>query len=87
VHLRAKIRALGWTPADLSEKSGLSAHVTGRALNGNGADLAVAEALAALAGGCLATMIGPYSCTTCQGEPPEGYSCLECGTNAPRRLP
>lgn len=81
-HMRAKLRALGWTPADLAEKSGISAHITGRAINGNGAELSVAEKFAELLGGSLVMMIGPYRCTNCNGEPPAGFSCLECGAEA-----
>jgi hypothetical protein len=80
VHLAARLRALGWTQAHLTDKSGLSAHVTGRALNGNGIELANAEKIAGLVGSSLPVMIGLYTCGTCTGQPPAGYACLECGT-------
>lgn len=79
VHLSARMRALGWDQAKLREHSGLSLHVLGRAMNGNGVELGVADQLAGITGGYLATMIGPYMCSTCTGEPPKGFGCLECG--------
>jgi hypothetical protein len=82
VHLNARLRALGWDAAALAEKSGFSAHITGRAVNGTAVDLGTAEKIAQLVGGYLASMIGPYMCSTCTGEPPKGFACLECGTEA-----
>jgi hypothetical protein len=82
VHLNARMRALGWDQAALMGAAGISAHIAGRAMNGTGCDLALAGKLAELAGGYLATMIGPYLCSTCAGEPPKGFACLECGTEA-----
>lgn len=81
-HLRGRLRALGWDAAALAERSGLSAHVTGRAVNGTSVDLATAEKIADLVGSALLAMIGPYRCGTCDGEPPAGFRCLECGTEA-----
>lgn len=80
VHLSARMRALGWDQTRLQERAGISPHVAAKAINGNGCDLAVAGKIAAVVGGHLATMIGPYICATCAGEPPQGYGCLECGT-------
>lgn len=82
VHLAARMRALGWDQATLREKSGLSLHVLGRAMNGNGAELGAAHQVAGVVGSTLAVMIGPYSCGTCAGEPPAGFACLECGAEA-----
>lgn len=79
-HLAAQMRALGWDQAELQKRSGLSLHILGRAMNGTAVELGTAEKLAGLVGCHLATMIGPYHCSTCHGEPPAGFSCLECGT-------
>jgi hypothetical protein len=80
VHLSAKMRALGWDSSKLAEKSGLSQITITRAHSGTSVSLEIAEKLATLTGGYLATMIGPYQCSNCHGEPPAGYGCLECGT-------
>lgn len=81
-HLAARMRALGWDQAQLQERAGISAHVAAKAINGTGCDIGVGERIAAAVGGYLATMIGPYMCVTCAGEPPKGFACLECGTEA-----
>lgn len=84
--LRARMRALGWDQAAIQERAGIKTpQAAARAINGTGVDLGVAARLAALVGLDLAVMLAPYSCATCQGEPPAGYSCLECG--AERRSP
>lgn len=83
VHLQARMRALGWDQAQLMERAGIKTpQVAARAINGTGVDLGLAGRIAGAVGGYLATMIGPYSCSTCHGEPPEGYGCLECGTES-----
>ena len=78
-HLCARMRALGIDQAQLQERAGITAHIAAKAINGTGCDLALAGKLAALVGGYLAAMIGPYRCSTCEGAPPAGFSCLECG--------
>lgn len=83
-YLRARMRALGWTQEDLQGRAGLSAHIAARAINGPSCDLGTAEQLARLAGLPLAVMLGPYTCSTCAGHPPAGFSCLECGTGGER---
>lgn len=82
VHLAARMRALGWNQADLQEHAGIGAHIAAKAINGTGCDIGVGEKIAAAVGGYFATMIGPYMCATCAGEPPKGFACLECGTEA-----
>jgi hypothetical protein len=82
VHLTARMRALGWDQAKLQERAGIGPHVAAKAVNGTGCDLGLAGKLAAVVGGYLAAMIGPYVCGTCCGEPPAGFRCLECGTEA-----
>jgi hypothetical protein len=82
VHLSAKLRALGMDAGTLAERSGLSQITVTRAVSGTSVSLEIAEKLAVLTGGYLAAMIGPYVCGTCAGEPPAGFACLECGTEA-----
>ena len=81
-HLRGRMRALGWDTAALAKQAGLTERITVRALNGTYADLATAEKLADLVGSSLVAMLGHYQCPTCTGEPPKGFRCLECGTEA-----
>lgn len=84
VHLAARMRALSLTAKEVGEKSGAGNAGVGIALGSGGrcVSLDVAEKLAAAVGGYLATMVGPYMCSTCTGEPPAGFRCLECGTEA-----
>lgn len=81
-HLRARMRALGWEQADIEKRAEISPRTASFALNGTRCDLPIAEKLARLVGRDLATMLGPYMCGTCTGEPPAGFRCLECGTEA-----
>ena len=81
-HLAARMRVLGWDQARLQELAGITSHVAAKAINGTGCDLSVAGKIAAVVGGYLAAMIGPYACGTCAGEPPKGFGCLECGAEA-----
>jgi len=85
IHLSARMRALGWDQASVQERAGITAQTAARAINGTGVSLELAAQLAELTGSALAVMIGPYVCRTCQGEPPAGFGCLECGTEGHRR--
>lgn len=81
--LRARMRALGWDQATLQERAGIKTpHIAARAINGTGVDLGAAAGIAALVGLELTVMLGPYRCVTCDGQPPAGFACLECGTEA-----
>ena len=84
-HLRARLRALGWTQGELEERAGTSAPTAARALKATGVSLDIAARLAVLVGSTLVTMIGPYTCGTCQGSPYPGYRCLECGAEGERQ--
>ena len=80
-HLRGRMRALGWDQAQLQQRAGIKTpRVAAGAVNGTRCDLGLAERIAALVGSDLAAMIGPYLCSTCAGQPPAGFRCLECGT-------
>jgi hypothetical protein len=79
-HMKGRMRALGWTTAVLIERSRYSQPTVNRALNGTGVALDIAAGLADAVGSSLPAMLIPYQCGTCHGEPPAGFSCLECGT-------
>jgi hypothetical protein len=83
IHLKARMRALGWDQAQLQKRAEVSAHVAAKAVNGTGCDLALAGKIAVLAGVDLAVMIGPYACGTCQGNGRAGFICRECGKEVP----
>jgi len=84
-HLRARLRALGWTQGELEERAGVSAPTIARAVNGTNVSLDIAAKLASVVGSTLITMIGEYTCGTCQGSPYPGYRCLECGEEGERQ--
>lgn len=87
-HLQARMRALGWDQVTLQERAGIKTpQVAARAVNGTGCDLGLAGRIAALIGLDLAAMLGPYQCGTCHGDPPSGYTCLECGASKRQSTP
>lgn len=82
VWLRARMRATGMDAPALAAKTGLNPMTVSRAANGTSVSMHIAEQLADTLGVSLAAMIGPYSCRTCNSEPPAGFRCMECGTEA-----
>jgi hypothetical protein len=84
-HLNARMRALGLDQAAIQEMAGITPQTAARAINGTGVGLELAGQLAGFVGLALAVMIGPYTCGTCNGEPPAGFACLECGTEGARQ--
>ena len=78
-HLRAALRARGWSRSELAALAGIGAADVTRAANGSACGLSLAEKIAAALGADLAAMLQPLSCTTCAGTPPEGFACLRCG--------
>jgi hypothetical protein len=84
VHLRARMRALGWDAAQLVERTGITQITVTKAVNGSGVSLDIAGKLAREVGSMLPAMLGEYACGTCEGTPPPGYACLECGTEGER---
>jgi hypothetical protein len=84
VNLAARMRAQGLTHGQVAEKSGTGNAAVSYAL-GTGSrqvGLDAAAKIAAVVGSDLAAMIRPYTCATCKGKPPKGFSCLECGAEA-----
>lgn len=84
LHLKARMRALGWDVPRLREELGISAHIAGKAVNGTALDLGLAARIAARVGRELPEMLGAYKCGTCNGTPPAGFTCNECGTEGAR---
>lgn len=84
-HLQARMRALGWDAARLTELTGVTQITITKAVNGSSVSLEFAGKLAALTGLTLPQMLGPYTCGTCTGTPPAGFACLECGTEGDRK--
>lgn len=84
-HLSARMRALGRDQARLQQETGIKTpQVTARAINGTGVDLGLAGEIARAVGSMLPVMLGEYVCSTCEGAPPAGFGCLECGTEGER---
>lgn len=85
-HLAARMRLLRWDQAQLMEHAGIKTpQIAARAINGTGCDIALAETIAGIVGMDVSDMLQPYVCGTCHGEPPAGFSCLECGAEGERR--
>lgn len=84
LHLKLRMRALGWDQAKLQEVLDISGHIAGRAVNGTAVDLGMAGRIAAAVGRELTEMLGEYECGNCQGIPPGGFTCQECGAEGAR---
>lgn len=83
-HLKARMRALGLQGGQLAERVGVNPMVISKAANGNGAGLDVAPKIAREVGSHLPAMLGAYSCSTCEGTPPAGFTCQECQAEGER---
>lgn len=81
-HVRAALGARGWSLGDLSARTGDATGNLSQALNGTKCPLAIAGRIADALDIPFAEMVVPYTCRTCAGKPPKGFSCLECGTEA-----
>ena len=78
-HARIALRLRGWSKVDLARAAGSQNADVTRAVNGQACSLALAGRIAAALGRALADMVQPVGCGTCDGSPPAGFSCLECG--------
>ena len=78
---------LGWSMRDLGGKAGgLDAATVLRVERGEGdVMLSTAVRLAAALQISLDGVVSYPACWQCEGEPPEGYICRECGRGARRR--
>jgi transcriptional regulator with XRE-family HTH domain len=77
--LRRARRAKGWSIRELTVKSGLAHSTIVRAEQGQDPTLATFLALAAALEVPPAAMLADPSCGLCDGMPPAGFICSECG--------
>ena len=71
--------ARGLNTRELAAKSGLSLSTVWRAENGREVWLSSALAITAALGMPLAEMFTPPECGRCDGRPPAGFACPDCG--------
>ncbi len=72
--------ARGWSVRELAARtSGLSPSTITRAENGHEIWLTGALAITAALGMPLAEMFTPPECGRCDGHPPAGFACPDCG--------
>lgn len=72
-------KARGWSLRALGDRCGLAGSGVLRIENGADPQLSSVIALAAALDLTVADLIAVPVCATCDGEPPEGYLCGECG--------
>jgi ribosome-binding protein aMBF1 (putative translation factor) len=70
----------GWSARELALRAGMSANTIPRIEAGNGTPLGYAVVICETLGVSLAEMTGPVECARCDGAPPAGFRCTECGT-------
>ena len=76
---RARLRR-GWNLGELGDKAGgISANTVLRVEAGQNLTLGVAVALARALGVSLDSLLAEVECVTCDGMPPFGFICGECG--------
>lgn len=86
IHLRARLRALGKDPAWLQDTLSIKSPITiTKAVNGTSVELGLAHRIAQAVSTRLTEMLMPYTCGTCEGQPPPGFTCQECGTEGTRQ--
>jgi transcriptional regulator with XRE-family HTH domain len=72
--------ALGWSARELARKAGVSASTVVRAEHATGdVWMGIAIKMASALGASLPGMLGEPVCGTCDGHPPKGFTCNECG--------
>jgi transcriptional regulator with XRE-family HTH domain len=72
-------RARDWSMRELAGKAGVSPATVHRAEMGHEVYLSVAVAVGGALGMTLAEMFSPPECGHCDGHPPAGFLCPECG--------
>lgn len=78
--LRRRRQALGWSAAELSERTGVPRNViTNFETCRTGLSIESYVALATALGVELDNMLRPEDCPICEGFPPAGFTCRECG--------
>jgi transcriptional regulator with XRE-family HTH domain len=72
-----------WNLRELGDKAGgVSANTILRVEDGQNLTLGVAVALAKALGVSLDSLLAEVECETCDGMPPAGFICAECGRGA-----
>jgi transcriptional regulator with XRE-family HTH domain len=69
----------GWSARDLGRRSGVAGSTITRIESGHGTPLGYAVVVAETLGVPLAVMFGPVDCDRCDGAPPPGFRCTQCG--------
>ena len=75
----------GWTLRDMAGKSGVAASTPLRAEAGHDISLGTAIAFSSALGLSLDELLAEPECGLCDGKPPEGFICGECGRAATKR--
>jgi len=70
---------LNWSMRELARRAGMQTNTVIRAENGYDLALSSALALAAALGVSLGALAAEPVCGTCDGTPPAGFTCGECG--------
>jgi ribosome-binding protein aMBF1 (putative translation factor) len=80
--LQREREARHWSMRGAAERCGLSASTIMRAERGEDMALSGALALAALYGVSMDALLAESACARCDGMPPAGFICGECGRGA-----
>ena len=75
----------GWSMRETGAKTGLSASTVMRAEVGQDCALSTAIALAAAYGLSIGDLLAEGPCDRCDGKPPAGFICGECGRGGIRK--
>lgn len=77
--LQREREARHWSLRDAAAEVGVNASTLMRIEKGGDPSLSNAIALAALYGLSMDALLAGSACGTCDGSPPDGFSCLSCG--------
>jgi len=69
----------GWSLRQLGEKTGISVGGLAKIEHGGGVTLSSAVSLASALSLSLDVLTAPASCPRCDGVPPPGFTCNDCG--------
>jgi DNA-binding Xre family transcriptional regulator len=79
----ARRRSLQMNVRALKDASGIAISQISRIERGHGSSIDAIRLLAAALGTTVGYLVGELPCTCCQGAPPAGLSCRECGAGGP----
>lgn len=71
-----------WSMRELAGRAAVSPATVCRAEGGHDVHLGIAVAISGALGMTLAEMFSPPECGHCDGHPPAGFLCPECGRGA-----